>query len=1030
MITPLHVRSNYSLLYGANHVQELVRAAKKMGYRSLALTDINNLYGVHVFCESCRREGIRPILGAEVQDRDNRAVVLARTGKGFSNITELLTRHLLDQDGDLPRLLGRYSEDVFILSDSLCLLSTLKGRVPELYAMVTGMSEAVPALARQLDLPLAASGEVCFVSSADREVHRLLRAIYRKTVLSRLPENDCVAARAYLASPQELAARFALWPEAVRNTGRIGAACRFREIYRGLVFPHYPLPDGQCQAETLRNRALVGARRRYHKLTPAIFDRLEYELDIIISKGFVSYFLLVADITALASRICGRGSAAASLVAYSLGITNVDPIRHNLYFDRFLNPERPDPPDIDIDFAWDERDAVVEKVRERYGIEHCAFVCNHVRFKRRSALREVARCYGVPAAEIKNVSTYLSRLKRLGRPGVIPTPAPGYLDEPWPVIIRLARRLVGFPRCLSVHVGGLVITPQPVYSYVPVETAPKGVPVITWEKDGTEAAGLVKIDLLCNRSLGVIRDALANLRENGIDIEREKWNTIDDLKTQRLLARGDTIGVFYVESPAMRQLQKKTGRGDFEHLVIHSSIIRPAANRYINEYVERLNGKPYRPLHPVLSELLEETYGIMCYQEDVSRTARALAGFSAGEADELRRILSKKSNSSSLAGFRQRFFDGALRRRVGRDVITTVWEMIESFSGYSFCKPHSASYAQVSFQSAYLKAHHPAEFLAAVLTNGGGYYSSAAYISEAHRLGVRVEPPDVNRSRYRYVARDGQIVVGLMAVAGLKQATGKLIEQKRAQGGNFSNLEDFLKRVLLQQTEIEALVDVGALDSISPGQNRSSQLWTALVYDYSSGGCSPSEKTLFPEDNHIDHRVFDMSRSATESKRGWSRLERLKREYFRLGFLCGQHPLTLIRSERRGGDQFCGRRLVKAATLDYFRGRRVTVLGWPVTRKTISTGRGDPMEFVSFEDETAIFETVLFPAVYRQFSHLVDEVPRGMLIIGRVQNDRGAIYVNVEQLTRLQPQESCSLSWLTTLPNTRKSSRKVTSMGV
>ncbi|MDP7420705.1 MAG: PHP domain-containing protein, partial [bacterium] len=373
MITHLHVRSNYSLLYGANHVQELVRAAKKMGYRSLALTDINNLYGVHVFCESCRREGIRPILGAEVQDRDNRAVVLARTGKGFSNITELLTRHLLDQDGDLPRLLGRYSEDVFILSDSLCLLSTLKGRVPELYAMVTGMSEAVPALARQLDLPLAASGEVCFVSSADREVHRLLRAIYRKTVLSRLPENDCVAARAYLASPQELAARFALWPEAVRNTGRIGAACRFREIYRGLVFPHYPLPDGQCQAETLRNRALVGARRRYHKLTPAIFDRLEYELDIIISKGFVSYFLLVADITALASRICGRGSAAASLVAYSLGITNVDPIRHNLYFDRFLNPERPDPPDIDIDFAWDERDAVVEKVRERYGIEHCAF---------------------------------------------------------------------------------------------------------------------------------------------------------------------------------------------------------------------------------------------------------------------------------------------------------------------------------------------------------------------------------------------------------------------------------------------------------------------------------------------------------------------------------------------------------------------------------------------------------------------------------------------------------------------------------
>ena len=605
------------------------------------------------------------------------------------------------------------------------------------------------------------------------------------------------------------------------------------------VFPDFAgLGEGQAFS-LLEEKARKGAVRRYGASSRAIEERLAHELGIIRAKGFASYFLVVEDIVSRFPITCGRGSAAASLVSYCLGITHVDPLKHNLFFERFLNMGRNEPPDIDVDFPWDERDAVLSYVFDKYGPERCAMVANHVGFRMRGAVREVAKVYGIPEEEIQEVSDDLSHMRRFLR-----TPRGGKLSakgngsqgsplpEPWPSILRWAHRLTGIPRHLSVHCGGVVITPDALPERVPIEQAPKGVPIIQWEKDITEAAGLVKIDLLGNRSLAVVRDALASIEANyGPHISYAQLNPLEDAKTQQMLAQGDTVGVFYVESPAMRQLLKKTGQGDFEHLVVQSSIIRPAANEFIREYVRRDRGGTYEPLHPMLAEILEETHGILCYQEDVSRVAMALAGFDAVQADQLRKILSKKHKQARLPDYRDRFFRGALARGVAREVIEEVWRMILSFQGYSFCKPHSASYALVSFKACYLRAHFPAEFMAAVISNQGGYYTTMAYLSEARRMGLTILPPDVNASALPYAGYGSNLRVGLMQLKGVREASLEALLEDRARRGPFGSLEEILGRVDLDPADLRVLIKAGCLDSIARGRSRPELLWELLAWE-------------------------------------------------------------------------------------------------------------------------------------------------------------------------------------------------------
>lgn len=804
MFTHLQTHSAYSLLYGPRRVEELVDAAAAAGCRALALTDIDNLYGVHGFLAACRARGIRPIVGAEIRHGGERAVLLCRDRRGFENLCLLLTERKRQEDFSLARGLRARGEGSFVLTDSPSLLRSLAGSVEGLHALVTPFSRAGAFLARRLRIPAAAAGEAAFLDAGDYRIHRVLRAVAgRRTVFSVSPE-DCAPPGALLFPPGAAPALFAGFPEALENNEKIADACRFDVIFQGFVFPPARLDllgGAATPEEALRDQVLRGAEERYGEVGDGLMERIEYELGIIRTKGFTDYFLVVADIVRRAARTCGRGSAAASVVSYCLGITNVDPIRCRLYFERFLNPRREDPPDIDIDFPWDERDGVIAQVMERYGADHAARICNHNHFARRGALRETARAYGIPDEETG------ARERLLRRGGAEP-------DETWAEILSVAERIRGLPRHLGVHSGGIVLTPRPLASYVPVETAAMGVPVVTWEKDGTEAAGLVKIDLLGNRSLAVIRDALASIREGGLPFPWGSWDPQQDEPTRDLLARGDTMGVFYIESPAMRRLQQKTRKGDFDHIVIHSSIIRPAANRYINDYVRRLRGEAWEPLHPALDELLADTCGIMVYQEDVSKAASAIAGFSDADADGLRKIMSKKNKEARLAEYRRMFFAGAGRNGVSPEQTEKIWSMILSFDGYSFCKPHSASYAMVSFQSAYLKAHYPGEFMAAVISNRGGYYTTAAYVGEARRMGLRILPPDLNESFVPFTGRGRDLRVGLQGIRGLRRETGERITAEREKGGPFADLEDFRRRIPLCAGEAEALTSAGAADSL------------------------------------------------------------------------------------------------------------------------------------------------------------------------------------------------------------------------
>jgi DNA polymerase-3 subunit alpha/error-prone DNA polymerase len=847
--------------------------------------------------------------------------------------------------------------------------------------------------ADRLGLPLVATPGSFFLHPDDVAVHRMLRAIGLNTSLSRLAVDEVAPPDAWLAGPEEYERRFAICPQAVGATYEIRDRLTFTGPQFGIVMPPLLGQNSSDPVQRLREDAYEGARRRYGtELSEAVVDRLEHELHSITQMGFTAYFLIVRDIIQHSPRTCGRGSGAASLVAYCLGITNVCPLKHNLYFERFLNPGRKDPPDIDVDFAWDERDAVLDSVLAQYP-GHAAMVSSHVLFQPRMAVREVAKVFGLTDAEIGRVSKrlphfwrvresdpeFLAELKRRPEAKALEFP------PPWPDILQLAQRIIGTPRYMSVHPGGVVITPQPIEEYVPVEQAPKGVPIIQWEKDAAEDAGLVKIDLLGNRSLGVIRDALANINDNDITFDERHWEPEDDFTTQEALAQGRTMGCFYIESPAMRLLQQKSRVGDFEHLVIHSSIIRPAANEFIQEYIRRLHGGPWDPIHPFLAEVLAETFGIMVYQEDVSRAAVVIAGFSHAEADTLRKVLTKKDREFQLRDFQQRFFNGARQHGVPHDKIAEIWDMMMSFNGYSFCKPHSASYARVSFQAAYLKVHHPAEFIAAVISNQGGFYSTFAYVSEARRMGLTVLPPDINLSAIRWTGRNKTVRVGLLSVKGLGAASRQRIIAGRRQQP-YCSLHDFLERVRPDEDEARSLINCGALDTLIADGNRTSLLWELACW-------SRSKQTRSATQLRLNHAGTADNCQTPLLPAGEER-ERLRREFSVLGFLCDRHPMELF------AEKLQNRRTIKAADLPRFVGRKVCLAGWLITGKVVSTKTGDPMEFLTFEDETGIVETTFFPQVYRRFCHIIDR-QRPYLLTGKVEENWGALTLTVEKAERI-----------------------------
>lgn len=1000
----LHVHSAFSLIgggVGASSLEALVAAALERGMGTLALTDTNGVYGAMDFRRVAGAYGLRPVYGVSLETATERAVLLPLDARGWASLCRAATGRHCEADYALGHRLSADRAGLAILSSDTTLLDRLARATgtENLYVeLVPGRGgERARGFARRHGLPPVATNAVRFAHPQDHARHRLLAAITANATLSSLPA-DAVAPRdAWLKPTGELARLFPDCPEALENAVALAERCRGGPPGGRVILPEDHGPEALGR---LRRLTEEGARRRYAggADAPVIRERMEHELRIIALKGFADYFLAVHDIVAHAPTHCGRGSVANSIVSYCLGLTHVDPLRQGLVFERFLNPGRKDPPDADLDFPWDERDRALEYVFRKYGAGRAAMVANHVTFQRRAALREVAKVYGRPAAEITAVTKRLPWSDEGGSLPDLLASHPNFRSLPlggaWPEIARAAEGLVGLPRQLSLHPGGVVIVPDALTNYVPVEYAAKEidtgrgegalrVPTIQFEKDGTEDAGLVKIDLLGNRSLAVIRDAIAAVEAHtGERIDYTASEPVDDEATKAVFRSGDTMGVFYTESPASRLLCQKSRSDTFDLLVLNTSIIRPASNRYISTYLARLHGAPYEPPHPVLRDVLAETFGVMVYQEDVVNVCVALAGMDVAEADGVRKALTKKRPMKELRAYEERFRTGARARGVAPAVIDEVWSMILSFSGYSFCKGHSASYIQVALQSGYLRAHHPAEFIAAVLSNEGGYYAPFAYIAEARRMGLAILPPDVNESALHYTGRDRTLRIGLMALKGLSAGGLAALVAARQTGGPYRSLGDLRHRAGLAPGDLRVLIQGGACDTAGRGMTRPQMMW-AVDTNPRRGLAAQGVLGLGEEGVAALPPLLEYDAD-----------RQLRDEYAVLGYLASRHPMALV------ADTVRAVHAVPATALRSHVGRLVTCVGMLTTGKPVHTIRDEPMEFVTFDDGTGLIETVIFPDVYRKVVSLL--FGTGPYVLrGRVEESYGALTLTVTALERL-----------------------------
>ncbi len=972
---PVHMHSYFSLGRGCLSPEDLCRYARRNNFPAVGLADSDNFYGLVRFLNAAGREGIKPVAGM-VLARACTAYVLNR--RGFARLAEIITDS--ERMDPLANLLEQGWQGLALLSDDTDLLRKLLSRQRTgLYVKLTyGRSfSGLVRRAREAELPLCTVNDAYYIEDRDLDLCNLLLAMGRNCRIGDLPPEDRLTSMHKAASPGEMKRFFSAVPEALANAWNLVQEADCGEILsRHYIFPSFNgLTDGESFS-ILRRLCLEGVKRRYPGHPgddPRIRERLEYELSIVRRKGFSGYFLVVHDIVSRCPRTCGRGSSASSIISYLLGITHVDPLRYKLFFERFLNMERTDPPDIDIDFPWDEREKALKYVFERYK-GRAGMVADHVTFGPRSSLREPAKALGYSEGEIEKMVRFSRHdFYQAGDSGLIPS----YLQ-------KVAGRIRGFPHHLGTHPGGVVITPEAITHYTHLQTSPLGYPVIAWEKDAAEDAGLVKIDLLGNRSLSVLRDTIELVNKlHGKEINWEGFDPLDSRETQEFIARGKTLGVFYVESPATRQLLKKMGRGDFENLVIASSIIRPAANRYIREFVKRLHGAAYKPLHPLLEETLKETHGIMVYQEDVSRVVIAVAGFSPGEADQLRKALTRKESLVRIANFKEKFFHKGAERGASKAVLEKIWDMILSFDGYSFCKAHSASYALVSYKLAFLKRFNSLEFLASVINNGGGYYSRQTYLNECRRLGFRILPPDVNRSRVLYTVEEGALRVGL---GQLNDLDGKVVERivaERKERGSFTDFRDFVRRISPGLPEIRVLIRSGSLDSISDGLTRPQLFWVffrlgkeLLLDEFLSAPPVPGSIGDYPE----ERKLLD--------------------EVHTLGLVISRHPLSIF-AERiaRLAKRENLPPLISSRDISAYKRKRVSLAGLLVTGKEVRTKKKERMIFVSFEDEHSVYETVFFPTAFRRFYPLID---RGgvFLVAGFVEEDLGALSINVERVVK------------------------------
>ncbi|MDN4166418.1 DNA polymerase III subunit alpha [Cytophagales bacterium LB-30] len=935
--------SFFSFKYGVFSIKALIERANFLGINVLGLTDINSTAGCIDFVREATKAGIKPIVGIEFRSGDTlKYIGLAKSNGGFS----LLNRHLSEINRGKRHLVSWAPalDDCFILYPFAALTDFRELAENERVAVrLKDLNRLRFSEWRKFPEKLVFWHPVTFSCTKDFHAHRILRAIAHTTLLTKLP--DCAVADRNEQFETEEALRQALgeFSFLLSNALTIMEACSisfaFGEAKNKRVFGK----DATTDYALLHKITHEGALKRYGLISEAITARIDKELAVIKEKGFVSYFLINWDIIQFAQRrkffYVGRGSGANSIVAYCLYITNVDPLSLDLYFERFINLYRENPPDFDLDFSWKDRDEVIQHIFDTHGEEHTCLLATYSTFQLKSLVREIGKVFGLPTVEIEEL------IQNYGK------------EKPSSEMLRLvyvyAEYLKDVPSHLSIHAGGVLISDKPIYHYTATHLPPKGFPVSYFDMLVAEDVGLYKFDILSQRGLGHIRDTVTLVKENRgeeVDIHRiEEFKQDERIKS--LLRRGDTMGCFYVESPAMRMLLSKLQTDTYLGLVAASSIIRPgvASSGMMREYILRHRDEQARKhIHPTMGKIMPETYGVMVYQEDVIKVAHYFAGLTLAEADVLRRGMSGKFRSrEEFQKIKERFFQNCEEKGYEDDLVKEIWFQIESFAGYSFSKGHSASYAVESYQSLYLKAYYPLEFMVGVINNFGGFYQTEFYVHEARRCGAQIEAPCINLSKYLTSIQGHCIYLGFIHIAHLEQKTSERIaaEQRR---GVFRSLADFLERVHIGLEQLVLLIRVGAFRSL--GISRKRLLWEA---HFLINNRPKNTGSGFLFDAATYTIPYEVPPLIEDEKEEWADQIEL------LGFPLVS-PFKLLHKKNLKG--------VLAKDLRAYLGKEVQVIGYLVTVKYTRTTKGDMMNFGTFLDQEGEWiDTVHFPDVCKDY---------------------------------------------------------------
>jgi len=1036
----LHTHSEYSLLDGAARVSRLVERAVELGMPALAITDHGYMYGAVDFYRHCMATApedgdaplVKPIIGCEVyfvphsrHKRDGKPdlthlLLLAKNNEGYRNLMalmsnaavegfyykpqvdlELLREHSAGLIGTSACMSGIISKSIELGTpeDARTWARTLAGTFADGDFYIEMQNQGIVAdngvtqaqigselvsLAGELGLPLVATNDVHYLTAEDAKTQDLLLCIGTNSVVEDKERLRFSCDEFYMKTAEQMGQVFSEYPEATASTLEIAEKCNVTIDFGEIHLPVFPVPDMHTEESFLRERCMAGLRQRYGDPAPAeVMQRLDYELGVIDEKGFAAYFLIVSDFVRWAKehRIGvgpGRGSAAGSIISYSLGITNLDPIEHGLLFERFLNPERTEMPDIDIDFDDERRDEVIDYVREKYGEDHVAQIITFGTMKARAAVRDAGRVlgypYGVPDRISKMIvddlkATIDSSLRQNSEF------RDDYNSNPdTKRIVDAARSLEGIVRGEGIHAAGVVICPDPVYEYVPVKYDTKGKAVIT-QYDGPTVGdlGLLKMDFLGLRTLTVIADAIRNIETNhGVRIVADEI-PFDDQETFALYQRADTEGVFQVESPGMKAVLKNLEPTTLADIVAVVALYRPGPMDSIPDFIARKHGKKRIAYYDErLKPILEETYGLMVYQEQAMRIAMEMAGFSGAKADKLRKGMGKKV-AAIMNALKAEFIAGSVARGYDRALAERVWTDIEKFGEYAFNKSHAAAYATLSYQTAYLKAHYPLEYMAAVLTSHQGKTENIVkYVAECNRAGMHVLPPDVNSSRKDFTAVPGQgIRFGLAGIRGVGEGVVESIIATREEGGPFSSLHDFCTRVDMRQSNkktIEALIKAGAFDSTGYTRKHLMSMMDTCVdgaikrqRDAESGQVSMFD--MFSEEEH----GFSDDIPAPDGIE-WDKKMKLAFEKEMLGIYVSDHPLAEIAdSVRAAADHSLGELDQLAdGTTGWFAG-----LLSSVDRKP--TRKGTMMAIATLEDLEGGVEIVLFPQTYDKNRDIIVE---------------------------------------------------------